>query len=282
MITDVHTHFWLPTHQSEPWSQDLKRVSKKLGSDKMTYVSAEEYLEGLGKVDKSIVFGLQARAAGIFVPNDDVADFVSKLNGRAIGFLSVDPTDRNACDEIERSVYDLGLKGIKLGPLYQGTSPLDPLVLRVFALAEKLNLPVMIHQGAVFSNAGRLANAYPIFLDDVAIAFPNLKIIIAHLGHPWFHETVVVMRRNPNVFADTSALPSRPTVLLSALTYAKEYGVLNKVLFGSDSPMVTTQSALDRLQEISEYSQKHGLTKFTGEDLDLLLHRPTLELLELA
>jgi predicted TIM-barrel fold metal-dependent hydrolase len=152
----------------------------------------------------------------------------------------------------------------------------------VFKTAERLGLPVMIHQGAIFANAGRLSDAVPLLLDDVAIAFPDLRMVVAHMGHPWIYETVVVMRRHANVYADTSAIPSRPTVLAAALSAAKEYGVLHKVLFGSDSPMVTTEHAAASLQQVVARMKQIAHTPITDEELHDLLHRPTFELLDIA
>ena len=284
MITDVHTHFWTPGHQGPPWSDGIGRVSRTLASDQLDHVTAESYTANVAPAERSIVFGLQAHAAGIVVPNDEVAAFVRKVGAlstgrRTVGFMSVDPTQHGAVAEIERCHADLGLRGIKLGPVYQGTSPLHPQTLRVFKTAERLGLPVMIHQGAIFANAGRLADSVPLLLDDVAIAFPNLRIVVAHMGHPWVYETAVVMRRHANVYADTSAIPSRPTVLATALAAAKEYGVLPKVLFGSDSPMVTTQGAIDGLRAVVARMQLVAYTPLTDEELNDLLHRPSFELL---
>src|ERR1700733_3297297 len=97
------------------------------------------------------------------------------VGGGGVVFMSVDPSPPDAVDEIERCQADLGLKGIKLGPIYQGTSPLNPLTLRAFKTAERLGLPARIHQGAPFANRGRLAGSLPVLRDDVAIAFPDLR-----------------------------------------------------------------------------------------------------------
>ena len=282
MITDVHTHFWTPEHQGPPWTDGLGRVSRSLSADVIDHVTAGSYAARRAPAERTIVFGLQARASGIVVPNDAVASFVRQVGGGTVGFMAVDPTRHDAVAEIERCHADLGLKGIKLGPVYQGTSPLDPLVLRVFAAAERLGLPVMIHQGAIFASAGRLADSLPLLLDDVAIAFPDLRIVIAHMGHPWIYETAVVMRRHANVYADTSAIPSRPTVLATALSAAKEYGVLHKVLFGSDSPMVTAGLAVEALHAVVARMRQVAYTPVTEEELHDLLHRPSFELLGIS
>jgi predicted TIM-barrel fold metal-dependent hydrolase len=282
MITDVHTHYWTPEHMGPPWTEGIGRVSAQFAADHPDRVTVESYREGLGPAARSIVFGLQAAAAGMHVPNDEIAEFVGAVGGQTVGFMSVDPVRHDAVDEIERCVAELGLQGIKLGPIYQGTSALNPLTTRVFARAERLGLPIMIHQGAIFPNAGRLADANPLMIDDVAIAFPDLRIVIAHMGHPWVHETAVVMRRHPNVFADTSAVARRPTMLATALTAAKEYGVLPKVLFGSDSPMVTAQHAATALRQVVARMAEHGHTAITDDELHELLHRPTFDLLQIT
>jgi uncharacterized protein len=281
MITDVHTHFWSPDHQRPPWTDGLGRVSTRLAAGAIDTVTVESYRQQVLPAARTIVFGLQAQASGIMVPNDAVAAFVREVGGQTAGFMSVDPTRHDAVAEIERCHADLGLRGVKLGPIYQGTSPLNPLTMRVFSTAERLGLPVMIHQGAIFANAGRLADANPLLLDDVAIAFPELRIVIAHMGHPWVHEAVVVMRRHKYVYADTSAIANRPTVLATALSAAKEYGVLDKVLFGSDSPMVSAESAAAALARVVAHMQQFALTPITDEELQAILHRPSFELLGL-
>jgi predicted TIM-barrel fold metal-dependent hydrolase len=279
VITDVHTHFWTPDHQGSPWVDGLGRVSRSLSAEEIDRVTVDSYSGRKSPAERTIVFGLQAHASGIVVPNDAVAAFVRNVGGGTVGFMSVDPTRHDAVDEIERCHAELGLKGIKLGPIYQGTSPLNPLTLRVFKIAERLGLPVMIHQGAIFASAGRLSDSVPLLLDDVAIAFPELRIVVAHMGHPWIYETVVVMRRHANVYADTSAIPVRPTVLANALSAAKEYGVLHKVLFGSDSPMVAAEEAVKSLHKVVARMQQVAYTPITDEELQDLLHRPSFELL---
>ncbi|MFI6823434.1 amidohydrolase family protein [Micromonospora sp. NPDC050187] len=279
MITDVHTHFWTREHQRSPWTDGLGRVSKTLASDDIDLVTVDSYRRGVAPAERTIVFGLQAQASGIMVPNDAVAAFVRAVGGQTVGFMSVDPTRHDAVDEVERCHAELGLVGIKMGPIYQGTSPLHPMTMRVFKTAERLGLPVMIHQGAIFANAGRLPDANPLLLDDVACTFPDLRIVVAHMGHPWIYETVVVMRRHRNVFADTSAIASRPTVLANAFSAAKEYGVLSKVLFGSDSPMVAATSAVAALERVVARMRQIAHTPITDEELHAILHRPSFDLL---
>ena len=97
---------------------------------------------------------------------------------------------------------DLGLVGCKLCPIYQDIDPLAPAFLAVCDALERLDLPMLIHQGTTFSRAGSLLVARPALLDEIALRYPDLKIVIAHIGHPWFDEAIAVVRRQPNVYAD--------------------------------------------------------------------------------
>jgi predicted TIM-barrel fold metal-dependent hydrolase len=281
VIVDCHTHYWRAEHLQPPWTSQLSRIALDGGADPLE-ITLDSYRDGIRGAQRSIVFGLQARAAGIMVPNDAVAAFVETAGPDVVGFLSVDPTDPGAPDEVERSAQDLGLVGVKLGPLYQGTSPSDPRVMRIFERASTLGLPVLIHQGAVFASAGRLAEANPILLDDVALAFPELKLIIAHMGHPWVNETAVVMRRHQNVFADLAAVHRRPFMLTNALAAAKEYGVMDKVLFGTDFPFTSVEASIAGMRRVVRNMEQRFPDHVCEADLEAILHRPTFELLELA
>lgn len=279
MITDCHSHFWTIEHQEGAWAQQTTRITRTHDSGSRSEVTTESYASGMAGADRSIVFGLQAPASGIRVSNDDVAAFVDAAGPGVVGFASVDPREDTAVEELERAVQDLRLRGLKLGPTYQGTSPLDPRTMRVFGRAATLGLPVLIHQGAVFVTSGRLADANPLMIDEVALAFPELKIIIAHMGHPWVHETAVVMRRHQNVYADIAAMVKRPNMLARGLLAAKEYGVLDKVLFGTDFPFSSVADTADGLRRVIHHLQGRALDPPTLDDLEALIHRPTFDLL---
>ncbi|MBS1844602.1 MAG: amidohydrolase [Actinobacteria bacterium] len=280
MIIDCHTHYWEPKHLGEAWLAQVGRIKSGEVNERVC-VTPDVYRRAMRPAARSIVFGMQAKAAGIMVDNDDLADFVTRMGGGVIGFLSVDPTDPGAADEVERASQDLGLRGVKLGLPYQAISPVDERALRVFERCERLGLPVLVHQGAIFSSAGRMVEANPILLDDVALKFPQMKLIIAHLGHPWVNETAIVMRRNPNVFSDVAALYRRPTMMMAGLSAAHEYNVLDKVLFGTDYPFTNVEGTIEGLTPIFEAMSRTFPGELGPSHLEELLHRPTLELLEL-
>ena len=127
-----------------------------------------------------------------------------------------------------------------------------------------------------------LKYSLPILLEDVAMKHPNLKMIIAHMGHPWIDETIVMIRKQPNFYADISALHYRPWQFYNALIIAKEYGVMQKLLFGSDFPFTNPDATMDALYNFNKMTEGTNLPKLSVEEIHNLIHSPTLEYLELA
>jgi hypothetical protein len=243
--------------------------------------TAEQYSEALKRWDISIVFGIPAPNGGVHVPNEEIADFVRQDPSRRIGFMGLDPLQDNAVSEIERCHRELGLRGIKLYPVLAGFDPTDRRVGPFYALAERLGLPLLWHMGANPVASGRLRYSTPILLDDVAVEFPKLKMIIAHMGHPWQRDTALVVRKNPNVFTDVSGLWFRPYQGYDALMIAREWGIEGKLLFGSDYPLWTPEGAVEGLRSLHERAGVHGPNQFGEEFIDRLLTRDTLGLLGL-
>ena len=176
---------------------------------------------------------------------------------------------------------DLGLVGCKLGPIYQNVDPLSREFLRVCEALERLGLPMLIHQGTTFARAGSLLQARPILLDEIALRFPKLTIVIAHMGHPWFDETIAVVRRHPHVYADVSALVSRRWLLYQALVASIEYRVEHKLLFGTDFPFFTARQTIDGLRSLTGSPFGPGLPEIPEQVVEDIIHRPTFELLEI-
>ena len=249
MITDVHTHVGeYPLHISEKFAAEARAAwpDVPLGGS-----LDDHYTDALADVDRAVVLAFNAPAAGFVVPNDYVASYVARDPARLIGFGAVDPSDASAIDELERMKSDLGLVGCKLGPIYQNVDPLGPEFLRVCEALERLELPMLIHQGTTFARAGSLLLARPILLDEIALRYPKLKIVIAHIGHPWFDEAIAVVRRHPHVYADISGLVTRRWLLYQALVSAIEYRVEHKLLFGTDFPFFTARQTIDGLRSVT-------------------------------
>jgi len=98
------------------------------------------------------------------------------------------------------------VKGLKLYPGYEPFYPYDKRCQVIYDLAIEHDVPVMIHTGDTYSPQGKVRYAHPLNVDDVAVDHPELKIVICHLGNPWFRDCMEVVYKNPNVYADVSGL----------------------------------------------------------------------------
>jgi predicted TIM-barrel fold metal-dependent hydrolase len=280
VIVDLHTHLGeYPEHITETFAAE---AGAAWGGDlRLGRTTDEHYAETRG-ADRVVALGFCAPASGFVVPNDYVADYVARDPERLVGFGSVDPGDPNAPEELERMKHDLGLRGCKLGPIYQHADPLGPGFLRVCETLERLELPMLVHQGTTFVRDGPLMHARPILLDEIARRFPRLVVVIAHLGHPWFEEAIVVVRKHPNVYADVSALHPRPWQLYQALVCALEYRAERKLLFGSDYPFFTAEETIAGLRAVNDVVEGTGMPRIPGAMVEEIVHRPSLELLGIA
>jgi predicted TIM-barrel fold metal-dependent hydrolase len=280
VIVDLHTHLGEhPAHISEAFQAEAQAAWG--GELRLGRTPDEHYAETRG-ADRVVALGLCAPASGWVVPNDYVAAYVRRDPERLIGFGSVDPHDPNAPDELERMKSDLGLRGCKMGPIYQDADPLGPGFLRVCEALERLELPMLIHQGTTFVRAGPLVHARPILLDEVARRFPRLPIVIAHLGHPWIEEAVAVVRKHPRVYADISALHPRAWQLYQALLCALEYRTEQKLLFGSDYPFFTAEETMRGLRGVNGVVAGSGLPQIPEAVIEGIIQRPSLELLGIS
>jgi predicted TIM-barrel fold metal-dependent hydrolase len=277
MIVDVHTHVGeYPEHISEQFASEAEAAwpGAQLGGS-----LDDHYRDALADVDRAIVLAFNAPEAGFVVPNDYVASYVARDPSRLVGFGSVDPSDRGAIDELERMKHDLGLAGCKMGPIYQNVDPLSRDFLRICEALQRLELPMLIHQGTTFARAGSLLQARPLLLDEIALRYPRLKIIIAHVGHPWVDDAIAVVRRHPFVFADISALVTRPWQLYQTLLGAAEYRVEHKLLFGTDYPFFSAKQTIDGLRAVTGKAFGASMPVVSEQVVEDIIHRPSFELL---
>jgi predicted TIM-barrel fold metal-dependent hydrolase len=120
----------------------------------------------------------------------------------------------------------------------------------------------MWHQGTSFVQKGPLEKSQPIFLDPVARSFPELRMIITHLGHPWIGEAISVVSKNLYVYTDISALSSRPWQMYNDLIEAIEYGIEDKLLFGTDFPFFGVEQTKESLMNLNNLVNGTNLLVF--------------------
>ena len=279
MIVDVHTHFFRPELDFGP---ALRADMARCGVNPAAWGDiGERHLETTCEADVAVVFGLQARATDWNIPNDAVAKHVLRAPERLLFFAALDPAQPDCLEELERCHRDLGAVGVKLAPLYQGVHPCDPRCRDIYRYCEQHGLPVLFHTGTSFVGGAQLDYSRPAHFDAVAVDFRELRMVLAHLGHPWEGETIAVVRRHPHVFADLSALYYRPWQFYNSMRLLVEYRAESKVLFGSDFPFTTTGSSLAGVRGVNAILAQSGLPPVPEEVIEGIIHRDTLGLLGL-
>jgi uncharacterized protein len=273
VIYDVHSH----AHRHDSFSPRLLEQCVRMRGYEMDMTSRlEDYRKSSGANGDSvmtIVFGGKARLSGIWTIDRYVAEYCSEDPERLIPFLSLDPTEAGWQDEMIEGHQDLKMRGIKLLPMYAGFYPQDRKLDELWVYAIQNNLPVLLHMGTTFVDQAPLDCTLPRHLDDVAIRYPECRIIIAHLGHPYEGETVAVIRKHSNVYADVSALYYRPFQLYNSLMLVQEYGVWQKLFFGTDFPVTTVNESVQGIQSLNNMLEGTRLPRLDVEQINLMIHR---------
>jgi predicted TIM-barrel fold metal-dependent hydrolase len=222
-----------------------------------------------GGVSLAFVFGLRATRAGVFTPNEYVERFCKETQTPTVGFMALDLSDDDVLDQLADGLAR-GLRGVKLYPVLAHFDPRDEQHDVFYRAADDAGVILLWHMGTTPSPEGRLEVSNPLVVDEVARRHPELTQIIAHLGHPWQRETIVTLRKNRRVFGDVSANWARPFDGYAALVRAQEWGVVDKLLFGSDFPMWTPAEAVAGLREL--YAMRPmGMPAIRQETIDWLI-----------
>lgn len=273
MLIDYHTHVGTEEH----WGPVFLEESRRMRSSGVSIATTlDAHREELSKVDRAVVLAFKSIALDFEVPNDYVAEYVKTDPNRFIGFMSVDPHDPHAMQEMERAHQELGLRGLKMSPIYQAFHPMDPRALPIYAYAERHGIPMLVHQGTTFPRVAPLKYAHPEMLEDVAIAFPDLRIIVAHLGHPWEVETIALVRKHPHVYTDISGLYYRPWQLYNSLMLCQEYGVMHKLIFGTDFPVTKVDETIEGLRSINRFVEGTRFPIVDPDHIESIIHRNIL------
>lgn len=195
---------------------------------------------------------------GPLIQNDEVAAYVKKHPDRLIGIASVDLyRPMNGIRELRRCVKELGFKGLRIVQWLWNLPPNDRRYYPLYAECIELGIPVCLQVG----HTGPLCPSEPgrpiPYIDEVALEFPELKIICGHIGYPWTMEMIAVATKHENVYIDTSAYIARryPAELVD---YMKRNG-RNKVMFGTNFPMVTAAMCLRGLDALELDDEVTGL-----------------------
>ena len=195
----------------------------------------------------AVVFTVDAESAlgHTRIANEAVIEGARRNADVLIPFASIDPAKgRAGVLEARRLVEELGVRGFKFHPSVQAFYPNDPAVYPLYEVLQELGVPALFHSGQTGIGSGlpggggiRLKYSNPLHLDDVAVDFPDLTIIIAHPSFPWQDEALAVASHKPRVYIDLSGWSPKyfPPQLV---TYANSL-LKHKVMFGSDFPLIS-------------------------------------------
>jgi len=187
------------------------------------------------------------RPEGVIISNDEIAAIVRKYPNRFLGMAAVDPRKPMAAvRELERAVKELGLRALHMLPWIWNLPPSDRLYYPLFVKCIELGIPFCCqvgHTGPMFpSEPGR-----PIpYIDEVALAFPELTIVGGHIGYPWTDEMIGLAVKYSNVYIDTSA--HLPKYYPPALVQFMNGRGQDKVLFGTNYPMLFFTPCLSQIE----------------------------------
>ncbi len=188
--------------------------------------------------------------------NEEIAELAAKHSDVLIPFASIDPAKgKMGAREARRLVKDFGVKGFKFHPTYQGFFPNDRAAYVLYEAIAAAGAIALFHTGQTGVGSGmrggngmRLKYSNPMYLDDVAVDFPDMPIVLAHPSFPWQEEALAVATHKPNVYIDLSGWSPKyfpPVLVRYANTLLRE-----KVLFGSDWPMIAPERWLADFEKI--------------------------------
>jgi len=236
---DFHIHL-AKEEEVHPWAHDWMSKWEKEGGPSYNYIlsSPENFREFLKKegIDYAVVLAEISPITTGITTNESVSKFCETLKDCVIPFCNINPyllPDPKA--ELIKCVKELDFKGIKLYPSYQQFYPNDSRIYPIYETAVEFDIPVMIHTGSSIFKGSRLKYADPILLDDVAVDFPELKILMVHGGRGfWYDRAFFLAQLHKNFYLEISGLP--PSKLLEYFPNLEK--IADKVVFGSDWPGV--------------------------------------------
>ncbi len=247
MIIDAWGQHPTLRHSQDPIFDSLRRwVKAEVPTRQLPLASTIAALDQAG-IDLMLSSAWVA-PRNVMISNDEVADFVAQAGARLLGVGSADISKPMAAvREIRRCVEVLGFKAIRILPWLWELPPTDRRFYPVYAACCEAGVPFCTqigHTGPLMSSeVGR-----PIYLDQVALDFPELVIVAGHIGYPWTEEAIALATKHENVYIDTSAytVDRYPRELVA---FMRAHGK-RKVLFGTNYPMIMPHKALEGLEKL--------------------------------
>ena len=272
MIVDCHVNLWEAEHLRPLFAAGTAYSRPGAVSPK---ADPDTVYAAMAKVDKAIVFSLRyGDSAGIDGDDEVTARAVRKYPDKFVGFATVDPRRPDYMELLRYAVEQLGLKGVKYGPIYSGVSLLDPRMEPIYRYCVDKNLPLTMHMGTTFAENAPVELGRPVAVDEIANRHRDLKMIMAHMAHPWFEECIVVARKQANVYCEVSAIFYRPWQFWNTLITAQEYRITerDKIFWGTDFPFSQVEESIAGLKSVNRMLEGTGLPRVSDETIARILH----------
>lgn len=234
-VIDFHLHAGL-YHALHPWVIEWMKNGIE---DPEAFVSRVLTPEGIARylyengVDYAVALAEISPITTGVLSNEVVAELCQEVDC-LIPFCSINPfLVGDLAGELERYVTDLGFRGLKLYPTYHHFYANSNRIYPLYAKAQELRIPVMIHTGSSIFRGARLKYGDPLYMDDVAVDFPELTLLMVHSGRGfWYDRAFFLARLHANMYMEIAGLP--PQKLLDYFPELER--VADKVIFGSDWP----------------------------------------------
>lgn len=255
---DVHTHLevscWNPF---DSYGEEYDRAADKYFRSTRRPTMAEALAYYRAQKVGFVMFCVDAEAqiGRRRIPNEEIAEAARDNPDIMIAFGSVDPhKGKMGAREVRRLIEEHGVKGFKFHPTVQGFEPYDRMAWPLYEVIAEYKLPAIFHSGHSGIGSGmrcggglRLQNSNPMLLEDVAIDFPDMQIVVAHPSWPWQDEAISLAMHKPNIWIDLSGWSPKyfpPQLVQYANTLLKD-----RVLFGSDFPLITPERWMKDFEE---------------------------------
>lgn len=278
MTVDVRTRIWDSTEQLGRMAEALRRRPAEPWARPVA--SAEEHARAMSPVTEALVLGFESRLVDASIPNEKIAEYVRRDPAKLVGFASIDPTVGGAVRKLEEALA-LGLSGVNLSPVAQGFHPADTRAMELFEACADKGVPVFVETGVALAREAPLEFGQPHLLDEVARTFPELRLVLSSLAHPWIEQGLALVGKHPTVFGEISDLILRPWQLYNALALAHQLGVMNQLLFGSGFPFCTPEKAIVTVYSMNTLVHGTHLPNVPREQLRSVIERDALKCLGL-
>lgn len=271
MIVDCHVNLWNPEHFTPLYAEQMQRVRADGGYG--LKADADTIHAEMAMVDKAILFSPRyLESAGVDGDDVAVAAAVAKYPDKFVGFAYVDPRQPDYMERLRHGVHTLGLKGVKYGPIYNGVALADPRMAPIYDFCVANDLPLTMHMGTTFAENAPVDLGRAIHVDAIAAQWPDLKLVCAHMGHPWYDDCIAVVRKRANVYCEIAAIFYRPWQFWNIMVACQEYSITDKVYFGTDFPFSRVAESLDGLRNVNRVVEGTGLPRVSDEVIERIIH----------